>query len=75
MTLSETLKRQLFIKYVMAMIASYKILEQKNAVTKEAVNAMVDCSLHILSIYNVSSEEFENEKLDMDLDISFPQNI
>lgn len=42
------------------MIESYKLLEQQNAVTKEELNAMVECSLHILSIYDVSSEEIEN---------------
>lgn len=75
MKINKKAKKDLLIRYFISVIATAKTMEQKKAMTEEDAETIISCTENIAYLYNISIEEFERVKTDMDFDISFNNKI
>lgn len=75
MKINKKAKKDLLIGYFISVIATAKTMEQKKAMTEEDVETIIPCTENIAYLYNISIEDFERVKTDMDFDISFNNKI
>lgn len=75
MKINKKAKKDLLIEYLIAVASTMKAMEQKEAITKENAEIIIACTANLAEIYNLSIEDFERVKTDMDFDISFNNKI